>query len=495
MKKFTTIFTFQFFQLNRSKKMTQSRYLMLFLITCILIQLCYQQDQSELVDSLIGPTISSNSSCRTILGVGHPSNVFKIYFQQIMNNFFVNSDVTKVDLMFYKEERSTKSLHKFIFRMKNVYSKQIEHLGIISMVPQSEFDSKNLNHNIVRYVNAKDFEIVKVLLGIENLKEDDKISCGLNRETFISSIIDQPIAPFDCNSLSSIDRLDSFDVKNMFRYNFDVIRRVVALFKFDIKTSDLLFNKKVIKELKENYSNATIVKKDLDILDFEINSLNEVNHNELLEKSYNGSLLRCQDDFDITKECNLMKNNQCISLEEAERIFNLMIIYYMINTKTILSLDLISKIKNQKFIIRQIALNKLGILSIYETISNMSNNKSEEKSYNRYGISSQLDLQFLNEMRTKFFNEIESDFGINWSSNEVLMNELKIISDQLKFEIIHKIKELGINLDHENFPDQKLVSNKQILKRIKLKKTHSNFSSGNKNWNKPFLKVIFIFFK
>lgn len=466
-------------QLNILNNVKPSKYLIKFLILCISIKFTYQEDEPDSLESLVGFPISPTSSCRSILGLGHPSNVFKIYFQQIINNNFINSDFTKVDLMFYKEERTNKSLHKFIFRMKNVYSKQSEHIGIISVVPQSAFDSKTLTHNIVRYVNAKDIEIVKVLIDVENVQEDDEISCDKTKEAFITSVVEQPIAPYTCNDFSDKDDLNSFDIKNMFRYNFDVLRRVLGLFKFDVKTSDLLFNKKIIQELKKNYKNANTLKKNFKILESEINPLNEVNHDDLLEQSYKGTLPKCQDDLDITQECKSMKNNECISFKEAEQIYNLMIIYYMMNTKKILSEDVIFKMKSDKFILKQIALNKFGILTIYENISKKSNNKSKEKSYNRFGVSSRLDLQFLNQIRTKFFNHVETDLGIHLTSNEVLLNELRVISEQIKLETIQRMKELDIDVSQEQLYDLVLLTNKQIFDKLGLKKSRSNSPSQN----------------
>ena len=302
-----------------------------------------QSEVSEIVPSLLGKRINSSSQCRSIKGLGSPVNIFRLYFQQTINNFFVEATQAKVVLLFYRESREKISTHRYIFSVRNVYSKKTEYIGIMSIVPPLELDRQKYTQFVVRYINARSFDNVKALLGVHDVKEDSHIPCTQMRDTLIKKVVEDPIMPYTCFSGSKSNCVNKQQIQTVFRASFDAASQILAQFGFRVGVSDLIFNKRILRVLKKVYKPFEFLKRDMAILVDGVSPKREVDHEQLVRTSYVGGETRCKDTLDVLEKCAHRRspNKGCITYSQSVKLRNLLIVFYMIDRRTILPIHVI----------------------------------------------------------------------------------------------------------------------------------------------------------
>ena len=295
----------------------------------------------EMVPSLLGGRMNPQSQCRSIKGLGSPINIFRLYFQQTINNFFVESSQAKVVLIYYRESREKVSTHRYIFSVRNVYSKKTEFIGIMGIVPPLELDKKKYKQFVIRYINSRSFDNVKALLGVHNAEKESHIPCTKMRDTLIKKVVEDPIMPYTCFSSRRSNCVNKQQIQSVFRASFDATSKILAQFGFNVKMSDLIFNKRILSVLKKVYRPFDFLKRDLAILMEGVSPEREVDHDQLVRTSYTGGEARCKDILDIHNKCanrsNLKKG--CITYSQSVKLRNLLIVFYMVDRRTILSIQ------------------------------------------------------------------------------------------------------------------------------------------------------------
>lgn len=285
--------------------------------------------------------MNPESECRAIKGLGSPINIFRLYFQQTINNFFVETSQANVVLVYYRESREKVSTHRYIFSVRNVYSKKTEFIGIMGIVPPLELDKKKYKQFVVRYINARSFDNVKALLGVHDADTESHIPCTRMRDTLIKKVVEDPIMPYTCFSSRRSNCVSKQQIQSVFRASFDAASQILSEFGFKVGISDLIFNKKILSVLKKVYRPFDFLKRDLAILVEEVSPEREVDHEQLVRTSYTGEEVRCKDILDVREKCakRTGANKRCITYSQSLKLRNLLIVFYMVNRRTILSIN------------------------------------------------------------------------------------------------------------------------------------------------------------
>lgn len=291
------------------------------------------------VKSILGPKLNSKSECRNIKGLGSPVNIFRTYIQQTMNNFFVENSKAEVTLLYYRESLEQISTHRYIFAVRNVFHSKIEYIGIMSVIPPMDFDEKRYRQFVVRYINARNFDNVKALLGVHDAQADSQVPCSNMRDTLVKNIVENPVMPYTCFSEGKSSCLTKNNLKEVFRTSLEVTRRILAEFGFSIRLADLIFNRKLVAILKQSYQRFDFLRRDVAILEKEITSLTQVDHDSLLRTSYTGKERRCKDILDFRRKCGINGIRNCLNYSDGVKLRNFLIIYYMIDTRTVLKVN------------------------------------------------------------------------------------------------------------------------------------------------------------
>lgn len=331
----------------------KSFFLKIMILTIFTNQI-YSQMNNVYIPSLLRGRVDENSQCRNLEGLGHPVKIIKTYFQQLFTNFYINSDMTDIQLVFYKEFRENVSRHKFIFRLKNVFSQQYEYIGILTVVPPPEMKTKNYHHVIIRYINTKDFESVKLLLGDHGIKEQEEIPCEGLKENFVSSIIEKPFTPYTCRYYETAQTVNSSNISTMLRYNINAVQRVLRLFGFNVSIDDLVRNREIVDQIWEAYQDFNFLRNDILIMRSKINSFNEIPLDRLIRTSYVGQEERCKNPLDIEEECAMRSSDsKCLDISDAVTLLNFVTMFYMMNKKVVIHGSDINGIVNVLLLINQ----------------------------------------------------------------------------------------------------------------------------------------------
>ena len=322
------------------------------------------------VPSLLMNPVFQNSMCKNIKGLDHPVNIFHTYFQQILNNFTIDHQGSDTSLVLYREIRENISRHQFIFKMKNQFTNLFEYVGVLSVVPPQNIDNGSYQHIIIRYINAKDLESIKILMGIYDLKETHQIPCRGITEALLDSIVKRPVMPFICKSYKETECVNRNDLKYVAQSSFEMVRRVLRLLGFNLSLSDLLMSPAVVDQMKDSFEKFDYLQENFNMLRREINLNNEVDLQKVMREKYVGDVKRCKDVLDIDSECsaNVRKGREkCLQNNQTAGLKGLMITYLMVDQMRILTNDEIQS--SSRFVYTELKLlNMLHIQNRYQTI-------------------------------------------------------------------------------------------------------------------------------
>lgn len=323
------------------RRESRTYVVLICLLTCLKIQVITSYRLSgmtkrDLVPSLVREKLNERSQCKRIKGLGSPVNIFRTYFQQTLDSFFVENKKSQVTLMYYRESREEVSTHRYIFSIRKNSSSSIQYIGIISLVPQFEFDKRRYKQYVIRYVQDREFESVKALIGIHDVCDNYRLSCPTMKNDLVRELVENPVMPYTCLSGIKSNRLGKESAKDVFRKNLEAIRQVLGEFGFELSLSDLLFDQKVIGVLERVFGSMKVVQRDLKVLKKQIKTGGSRSHEALLRRSSKADMLRCRDILDMRDKCS-SKDKKCLSIEEASQLRNHLMLLYMLDKRRILS--------------------------------------------------------------------------------------------------------------------------------------------------------------
>lgn len=323
------------------KKLQKFVILLLYAIFSLITRpiFSYKLNQIHLqnqVPSLLGERLHKTSQCRKIRGLGSPVNIFRRFFQQNVRYFMEENKNTRLNLLYYRESTEEVSTHRYIFSIEKASSKSLEYIGIISMVPDFEFDSKNFQHYITRYVQDRDFNIVRSLIGVHDAEKNYRLKCLNMKNDLVKSLLEKPVMPYTCFSGNQTGLYNKKNFKMLFKKNFEAIQGVLKEYGFEVSVSDLLLDQKVVDVIDRVYKKERAIKEDLKRLKQQLYLGGKRDHAEILRKSYKGNLIRCRDVLDIRNKCSFM-DGKCLSINEAQQLRNHLVLLYMANQRKVLS--------------------------------------------------------------------------------------------------------------------------------------------------------------
>ena len=188
----------------------------------------------------------SPDQCQDIKGLGPPVFIFHTYFRQTISIFNPKQPKTEIKLLYYREERTTVQIHRFVFRMKGVIVKRFEYIGILSVVPAKEIKKGTFKHFVVRYINSSDLQDVVALLGIYEADKDLIIPCPKMKKTWVEEILRDPYVITTCEPEAVSDCITSQDLTKLFSATFSLLEHVLASFGFDVSSSQLGYDETIL---------------------------------------------------------------------------------------------------------------------------------------------------------------------------------------------------------------------------------------------------------
>ena len=192
--------------------------------------------------------------CPNIKGLGEPILIFHEYFKQTINVFNPKQEDTEVKLIYYRRERTSVIVHRFVFRLKNTYANRFEYVGLLSVIPKKEIESGRHRHFVIRYINTTDFDNVIAILGIYESDKEANIPCENMKQTWLSYILRNPYVVTKCEAIDRPDCVTSNDLTKLFSAAFELLEFVLASFGFDVSTSQLGYDPVILKAYLDAFS-------------------------------------------------------------------------------------------------------------------------------------------------------------------------------------------------------------------------------------------------
>lgn len=290
----------------------------------------------EKLPSLLGSTINSQSQCRNIKGLGSPINIFREYIQQLYYNFAFNPDIDPPVLVYYKEVPFKHSIHYYIFKFQNIFTLKTEYIGIMSLVRKKDVENQNYQHIIIRYVDSVHFESVKILLGVHEAEENMEVPCSEMKNDLMMNMFSNPVVSDTCSE-DSFNGVSYNEIQLVLRKIYFIVKNVLQIFGFEVDLSAILQDKEIFQIMEQELGSFQFLKNELQGLKRQNLINGSFSHEDIVRDSYTGDEERCKDSLDIKKECGSKTNGEdCLILSHARKIRNLMVIYVMIRTKSIL---------------------------------------------------------------------------------------------------------------------------------------------------------------
>lgn len=286
-----------------------------------------------------GLSTQMSGVCQDVVGLGNPVNIFHKYFQQVITMMDPKNTASQVWLAYYREQKMQGSYHRFIFRVKYQFRSKISWVGIVSFVPEKEFDNKKYTHFVVRYIDSARLEDVISLLGVYDFYKQDTtkvLRCQQLKENALNYLSKSQISN-KCRSIKIEGCVQGSDLTRIFQANFRFIQNALKDFKFGVSLGEMGFNKTLLKIYRDSFSRYPFIQKAVLQLEEMINNENEVNHEQLVISSDLREKPKCQDILDLKEVCGQDQASECLSEKEARLLINYMITHYMVDTKTVLN--------------------------------------------------------------------------------------------------------------------------------------------------------------
>lgn len=142
----------------------------------------------------------------------------------------------------------------------------------------------------------------------------------------------------------------------------------------------------------------------------------------LIQKSNKRPKLKCKDDF--SKIISLNKNS--ISQIEAEKLLNYIILYVIVDSRTVISEELINQLKSSGYLINMLRadwLNVSGLIKIVRKVIQL-----RQPDFGGYfGNYRMTNAMFLNLLRERMSLKAQKRLGILGHGNRKLIRELRSI--------------------------------------------------------------------
>ena len=292
---------------------------------------------------LVSSPLSAQLSnvCSKIQGIDNPVNVFHIYFQQIITLLDPSNSASHLWLMYYREQKTKGNYHRFIFRVKYKFRSKVTYIGLVSFVPEKEFDNKKFTHFIVRYIDSARLDDVISLLGVYDVykqERNDVYQCPNLKKQALRYLSKSQI-PIECRAIKIQGCVHASDLTRIFQANFKFIQNALKDFKFGVTLGEMGFNRTILKIYRDTFARFPFVKKAVSQLEDMITDENEVDHAKLIVSSDLREKPKCQDILDLKDLCEREKGKgvECLSEKKARSLINFMITHYMVDTKTVLN--------------------------------------------------------------------------------------------------------------------------------------------------------------
>lgn len=279
--------------------------------------------------------------CQKIQGIDNPVNIFHVYFQQIITLLDPKNTEANIWLVYYREQKTEGNYHRFIFRVKYKFRNKITYIGLVSFVPEKEFDNKKFTHFVVRYIESARLDDVISLLGVYDFYKqspNDALRCPNLKERAMKYLSRSQI-PTECRAIKIRGCVHSSDLTRIFQANFNFIQNALKDFKFGVTLGEMGYNRTILKIYRDTFGRFPFVKKALSQLEDMINDENEVDHAKLIISSDLREKPKCQDILDLKEICEREKGKgtECLSEKKARSLIKYMITHYMVDTKTVLN--------------------------------------------------------------------------------------------------------------------------------------------------------------
>jgi hypothetical protein len=262
-----------------------------------------------------------------------------------MNIFNPNDKNLQIKLIYYREQTESMSFHRFVFKLKNNFASRWEYVGIVSVVPRHEIDSGKFTHYIVRYLNSTKYKDVMSLLGIYEMEEyiESDLKCPKMKEHWLSYLMKNPYMPTECRAVEVPGCVKSSDLTELFQANFTFLKYALRDFGFEVSMGELGYNRNILASYKKAFGKFSFIKKAISQLEGMITGENEVDQERLKVTADTRDPVKCEEILDLKEICKKqkIKKMDCLSEKEARSLINYMIIHFMIDTRSILPIEVV----------------------------------------------------------------------------------------------------------------------------------------------------------
>ena len=153
-----------------------------------------------------------------------------------------------------------------------------------------------------------------------------------------------PYVPTECRQVEATGCVRSKELTKLFQANFHFLKNALSKFGFKVTIGELGFNREVLGAYRQAFGEFDFIIKAITQIEGMITSENEVDHLKLVKSADTRPPLKCEDILDLREVCKGKDKGECLSQKEAKTLLNYMIIHYMMDTKKVLSNEIIEGI-------------------------------------------------------------------------------------------------------------------------------------------------------
>jgi hypothetical protein len=260
-----------------------------------------------------------------------------------MNVFNPGNEKVQVKMIYYKQHFSPSNNHRFVFKLKNSFANRWEYVGIISSTHEnksSNNNSKEHQHQILRYMNSTKIKDIRYLLGIDDLEdyEDTEYKCSDMKEEWLSQLMKNSYISTDCKPTEIPGCIRSRDLNQLFQNNFTFLKSIMKAFGFEVSVGELGFNRSILNSYRLAFKEFPHILRAITHIESMITPENSVNQAILLVSADKRKKFECENILNLKEECSTKSGNSldCLTESQARALINYMIVHYMADTRTIL---------------------------------------------------------------------------------------------------------------------------------------------------------------
>ena len=174
------------------------------------------------------------------------------------------------------------------------------------------------------------------------IEKDNEVKCPGMKGKWLQYLMSNPYITTQCEQVDPVGCVKSSDLTKLFSASFELIKEILFKFGFRVTIGQLGYNRVVLGIYKQVYQDFRFIGSAVSQIESLITNENEIDHDLLVKTSDLRPGKKCKDFLDIQKECSSQKKDKtCLNEDEARGLLNYILLYYMIDNKTVIDQDVV----------------------------------------------------------------------------------------------------------------------------------------------------------